>query len=294
MPAARTIAAALVLALAPVATAQDEPSQDKPVPAEEEKPAPAPKAEVEPVRGVRYRVWMRTGRSMEGVVRAKSVFETRARDGSYVPADEDEAGAGVRFWFPGAQDGFIFMELRDIQRLEELGELSADEGRSLARARAEAAARAAEERFQIKARRAAAEAAAKAAAEAAEKGEEGADDADGTGEGDEPETGDGPAADGPAADGSEASEEPAEDEDAGRMAALLLKFPPTRWSLDSPKEIERRKVILGLFPSDEEKAFLAVFDEWKVAYAAWAEATEDEAGDEPANDDGERRSSDRR
>lgn len=258
-------ALALTAALVVDARAQDEPPVEKPVPAEAEKPAPT--REVEPVRGVRYRVWMKSGRSMEGIVRAKSVFEAHDPSAGYRPANEDEDGAGVRFWFPGAQDGFIFMPLSAIDRLEELGELSAEEGRNLARARVEAAERAEKERFQIKARLEAAEAetAAKAKAAAEAEVEAGAETA-------EPR---------PA---EERAEETAKDDEAGRMAALLLRFPPTRWTPESPKEIQRRKVILGLFPSDEEKAFLEVFDEWKQAYEAWAEATGDDTTEVPVAD----------
>ena len=240
----------LALALAfpgAVLAAEDDPAPGRePVPAEAEEPQPAPPINVEPVRGIRYRVWLKSGRSMEGIVRAKGVFEVHESDTGYRPADDDEAGAGVRFWFPKAQDGFIFMPVSAMERLEELGELSTDDGRSIARARVDAAQRAQRERFHIKTLRAADEdAEAEAAAAQAEQGAE------------------------------EALEEEIVTEEvaAGEMAALLLRFPPDRWTLDRPKEIERRKVILGLFPSDEEKDFLAVFDQWKIAYEAWAEVS---------------------
>ena len=90
-------------------------------------------------------------------MRARGVFEVHENATGYRPADDDEKGAGVRFWFPKAQDGFIFMPVVAIRRLEELGELSSDDGRSIARARVASAERAERERFQIKARRAAEE-----------------------------------------------------------------------------------------------------------------------------------------
>ena len=58
----RLTALALVLAFAPgVRAAEDEPAPEKPVEAE----PPKPKPEVEPVRGIRYRVWLKSGRSLE-------------------------------------------------------------------------------------------------------------------------------------------------------------------------------------------------------------------------------------
>ncbi len=268
---------ALMLAAALLGAAQaadEEARSDPPVRTEADEPAPS--AEVEPVRGIRYRVWLKSGRSMEGIVRAKGVFEVLDREHGYRAADEDEEGAGVRFWFPRAQDGFIFVHLSGVKRLEELGELSSDEGRSIARARVAAAHRAERERFQIRAMRAAEDAAEESAAEkpvaggepAAESGEPGAEKP-------------------PVAEGDGASDAASE---AGRMAALLVRFPPAKWTLDTPQEIRRRKVILGLFPSDEEKAFLAVFDEWRPAYAAWLRASGDEGEAGDADEDSTARS----
>jgi len=64
--------------------------------------------------------------------------------------------------------------------------------------------------------------------------------------------------------------------DAETLASLLITYPPTRWSPDTPEEIERRKVVLGLFPSDEETAFLGVFEDWLRAYNAWRATNEEE------------------
>ena len=54
--------------------------------------------------------------------------------------------------------------------------------------------------------------------------------------------------------------------------ALLVRFPPGRWNLESPKKIRHRRVILSIAPSDEDIAFLEVFDQWKDAYAMWRKA----------------------
>lgn len=257
----------LLLTLATGARAQDQPSKADPAPAkkippvvnEGAKPAPAADRDPAPVRGIRYRVELKSGSVLEGVIRARGVFERRAKVGGYESADENDKGSGVRIWFPSRQDGFIFMPLESVKRIDELGSLSVDEGRTIARARVAAKKRANGERVQLRAmRRAAEEAASRADIEAVE-----------------------------AADEAEAiasvKPRPAQltDEEAADervLAALLITYPPTRWSPETPAEIQRRKVVLGLFPSDEETAFLGVFDDWLRAYNAWLGATDAGSG----------------
>jgi hypothetical protein len=53
-------------------------------------------------------------------------------------------------------------------------------------------------------------------------------------------------------------------------AALLERFPPEAgWTPEKKAQLERRAVILGLFPSPEEKAWLESFDAWRPAYEHW-------------------------
>ena len=50
---------------------------------------------------------------------------------------------------------------------------------------------------------------------------------------------------------------------------LLKRFPPKDgWSKEKLENIEWRRVILGLFPSPEEKEFIEVFDAWEKAWQA--------------------------
>jgi len=253
---------AFVLTFANGARAQDEPPRPDPAADDERRLSdddpvakPAPEPDPEPVVGVRYRVSLKSGRLLEGVVRAKSIFERRARTGGYEPADDSDVNAGIRVWFPANQDGFIFMRLTAILRMDELGSLSVAEGKSIARARVASRRRADSERVQLAAARIAAEKAEAAAAAEAEAVETEAiastkprDERDG--------------------------EADAADEQV--LASLLIKYPPTRWSPESPAEIERRKVVLGLFPSVEETAFLDVFDDWLRAYNAWRTTNDEE------------------
>ena len=105
----------------------------------------------------------------------------------------------------------------------------------------------------------------KEAREAAEKqlDEEGAAEAETTEEG----------AEGEAKEGDDASGKIAE------YTALLVRFPPGRWTLESPEKIRHRRVILGIPPSQEDIEFLEVFEQWKGAYKMWrkAQKAQDEA-----------------
>ncbi len=51
---------------------------------------------------------------------------------------------------------------------------------------------------------------------------------------------------------------------------LLAQFPPDKgWSEVRREEIEQRKIVVNVFPSTEEQAFLDHFEEWKKQYAEW-------------------------
>ena len=50
---------------------------------------------------------------------------------------------------------------------------------------------------------------------------------------------------------------------------MLKKFPPEDgWGKEKLENIKWRQVILGLFPSPEEKEFIEAFDEWEKAWEA--------------------------
>jgi hypothetical protein len=244
----------LVLGLAAASWADgDEKGDDKakppaPAPAPESKPEPAPEApaappaaETEPpVKGTRYQITLRTGATLTGVVTCDKVFERR--DGIvWGPADKDAPGAGIRLYFVKDADGFVFVPTREMKDAEKLETVSEREGRDLVKHRIAAAQRAGDEREKLRKEREKHEAQAKA--EEAEK----------------------------AADESKAATDhvPTPEEQLARYTALLKKYPPGKWTLDTPKDIERRRIVMDLFPNDEEKAFLAVYDEWSRAFTAW-------------------------
>ena len=124
----RFVPVLLVAALAVPATAQDDPA---PKPADTENvddvsdregvdeatdAETEAKPEVAAIKGVRYRVFLKTGREIEGVVRSAGVFE-RATRGGYIDCDQEHELAGIRVWYPGKQDGFVFVRLEEIARL---------------------------------------------------------------------------------------------------------------------------------------------------------------------------------
>jgi hypothetical protein len=220
-----------------------EPKPDAPAPAPEAKPdeAAAPAAEVEPIRGVRYQITLRTGTSIVGIVTCEKVFERR--DGvNWAVAEKDAPGAGVRLYFVKDADGFVFIPTKDMKGAEKLEDISEREGRDLAKRRVAAAHRADEERERLRREREKREAKARAKAEDAEKTSD---------------------------EGAAKETELTAEEQLARYTALLAKYPPDKWTLDTPKDIERRRIVMDLFPSDEEKAFLAVYDDWAKAYTAW-------------------------
>lgn len=205
-----------------------------------------------PSVGDRVRVNLRSGRSVEGVVLAKGVWERRDHVNGWTAAARTDRGAGVRLWWTNDLDGFQFVTEREVQEMRTLGTVSADEAKEVAKRRNAAVdrtlkARAKQEKEQAK-EDAAAEQAKSLVAEV-EKAKQEAQVA-------------------ALADAKRKQDE----SKAKRWAELLAKYPPAKWSEDLPQEIERRKTTLHLFPSEAEVEFLKVYDEWREALAAWKAA----------------------
>lgn len=215
------------------------------------------------IDGVQCRVELHSGRRLSGVVTRKSIWERPVRSQAgygWEEVDRDHPDAGVRLWYVALQDGYVFVKQADVAKLESLGELSLDASNAIADATEQSRLEAKAERLRLQQERAERIAAERAAAEAEEAATEAEAEAEAT------------------ADAEGGTEEAAATEPADQVAkytALLVRFPPSRWSLDTPQKVEHRRVILGLAPSTEEKEFLEVFEEWKRAYAVWQKAQQE-------------------
>ncbi|MCE9635495.1 MAG: hypothetical protein K8T90_07300 [Planctomycetes bacterium] len=244
--ASLTLAVTLALTLTVAASAPlfaDDKPADAPV------PAASPAASGNSSR--RVRVKFRTGRTVEGVVLTAGTWERRDADRGWVAARREERGAGIRLWWVHDLDGFQFVAARDLLDVAESGSVSLEQSRE-----AEKRRRAATESTDAERRRADAEKAtldeaaakAKSLIEAVEVAK----------------------AEAAAAEAAKSSAvSPA---DAKRFAELLGRFPPEKWTPSTPAAIEQRRVVVGVNPTAEERAFLAVFGEWKKAWEAWTAA----------------------
>lgn len=191
-----------------------------------------------PIVGVQVKISLKSGGTFKGVRRGPLYVKLEA--GRYVEADPKDKGAGVRLFFPRAQKGSVVVAMVLIEEVSELGELSPTEGRHLARSIDRAEERAARERAEAKA-------AAELAAIEAEKAR--------------------------LLTAASTVEKTAEDlaraAEMAEFAALLSRFPPGTWTDETPDEIAKRRVVLGITPTEEDMAFLKTFETWKKAYAVW-------------------------
>ena len=280
----RLVAALAVLSLLPVAARAEEEavSSDKPTETEVAESSAdrssrgvARKIESPAIVGMLYRFHLNTGRTFEGTVRTKGMFEKRERTGEFVACEREVEGAGVRVWFPRLQNGYWFLHAESIERIEELGELTREDAERIQNARREAAVRAEKQRQDALRR-----------LQELRRRETAEDAADGAGDDESVDTG---SADTGAASTDDAESTGASKADLDREAAyqkLLVRFPPSEWKPERKKLIEERKVVLGLFPSSEEKAFLAVYSAWTQAYRWWeARVSEQSTGGKEQGDD---------
>jgi len=202
----------------------------------------------QPMTGARYQLTLKTGRTFVGIVRGQSLYEKRVK-GHYLKSAKGEKGAGVRLWYPGQQYGYVFLRSLEITKVEMIEEVGEDETRLFAEIRERSRKRAQAERKRLRDEREERERVEIARIQADEDAKKG---------------------DAPDEPTSRASK--TEAQKLGDYTVLLLKYPPGRWTLKTPENIRHRKTVLGLAPSDEEAAFMAVFDDWKTAYAVWRKA----------------------
>jgi len=210
--------------------------------------------------GDRVRLKFRGGRMLDGVVLAKDGWERRDPKDGWVAAKRTDKGAGLRLWWVQDLDGYQFVRAADIVELRSQGAVPQDELEALARRR-KASADATDKRREAhdadRARMAAEEAKARALLEQVEQAKQEARELE-----------------------LQQAKEELQRRKGARWSELLEKFPPEKWTPDTPAEIQRRKIVLDVFPTEKEQEFLKLYDEWKEAWDAW-KAAQDHA-DEPA------------
>jgi hypothetical protein len=252
-----------VLALSPgLAFAQDgggrKPEEPAGGPAPAAAPVEKPKAEEAPpeVKGNRFRVKLKRGSQIEGVLPQGVVWEKRDQMGEYIEAAETEKGAGLRLHYVLNLEGDIFVLKADIEEIKDLGALTDEDKLLIQRQVLTTRKKALEERE--KALRAEME---KLAAAGREQQEEDA------------KAGNKKPGPGDKKGGKEALERKKGDE-------LLKKFPPPDWGEKKVEDVLRREVINGIFRSDEEKEFIDNIKLWQDALARQtkAEAAKKEGG----------------
>jgi hypothetical protein len=200
-----------------------------------------------------------SGGSVRGVLEKGVLWERRDAQGAWVAANAGERGASLRLQYVNGVDGSMVIAGERVKEVVVDGPFTDEH---LAKTRDEiaaAGAKAADDR-RIAAEKRAAEA--RAAAEKAK-----APPAPATKPGETP-PGPPPAADAPPA----ADSPPVDTLDAAtrrRRTELLAKYPPAKWTLETPAEIQKRFIVRHLPATKEEREFIAVFAEWEPAFQEW-------------------------
>ncbi|MBI5852099.1 MAG: hypothetical protein HZB39_13885 [Planctomycetes bacterium] len=62
---------------------------------------------------------------------------------------------------------------------------------------------------------------------------------------------------------------------ADEQKALLAEFPPEQgWGYDRMRELEARKIRIGVYPNEKEQKFLDSFEAWNQAFQLWQQIEE--------------------
>lgn len=213
-------------------------------------------------------VKLTNGRTIVGIARNGRLFETIVLQGKVtdfekslkrryginpstplsqriIPAAPTDPNVGVRLWHHDQTGGYIFVLYRDIAWVKPLKVISPAELKELDElARRRMAARKDEIQKKWKEYQERKRAAAKQRLEEQKKS-------------------------GPKADQKPKSAG-GSDLDTEALDKLFQRFHPSKgWTPGRKKVIEWRKWTLGIFPTDEEKEFLARYGDWKKAYDKW-------------------------
>lgn len=219
---------------------------------------PAEKVELKPVTGEKVWVRLKNGDVINGVAKGQTVeVHQGAR---YVKAkSKDDPGAGIRVWYVSGMNGFMFFPYNTVEKVEFQGQLTEDEGIEIARLIEYEQRRSERERIRVaqelEAKRLEREAKKKAEEEAAtgEGGEEVAAASTKPGKGEAKDDG----------------KTETDAERAAKIRELLKRFPPEKWKPSRLAEIKDRQLILNIYPSEEDKAFMQNYDLWLEGYEIW-------------------------
>jgi len=199
---------------------------------------------------VRVKVKLRNGNKITGVVKSGRFIES-VDSLDFVPADMTTPGAGIRVWYFDDTNSFIFMSFDSIASYRIGARLTDVQVQQIE-------ARIAAERTRVQAMR-------KAMVERKrlEKLARDEDKAEREAEGDVAENGETTKPTKPADVDPMAKQQAKENTE---LMALLDEFPPEEgWGQEKVAEIQRRKIVLHVFPDEKQQRFLDVFDKWKQA-----------------------------
>ncbi|MEZ5963794.1 MAG: hypothetical protein R3F56_08105 [Planctomycetota bacterium] len=184
---------------------------------------------------VRVRVKLKNGAKLNGVVKNGRLVE-REEGIDFVETDRQSPDAGIRLYYFDETTSFVFLRWEDIAQHKVLVRLTDDEVRAIEREFAERERKRREVEAQLRAARS------KQTGE--KKGEQGEVPA-------------------------KVVDDVGKSEEAEPSTPLLTEFPASEgWGETRVKEIERRRIAVGVFPNAKEKRFLEVYGEWKQQAAA--------------------------
>ncbi len=189
----------------------------------------------------RVRISLKNGAIFDGIVRQGVLYE-RLKKGWFQTVEEREARRddGVRIWYPGFAQGFVFLRKGDIRKIEKLSRLQSKEAQEIQEIVSNKAKRALEVYEEVLRAREENLAAKNPPADLVAR-----------------------------ADVSDQEDWIAPARPIG-VYPVLDRFPPEDgWSERKAQKIERRKWLIGVFPDSNEKAFLSVLPRWKEQKVTW-------------------------
>ncbi|MHC5063380.1 MAG: hypothetical protein ACYTG5_05345 [Planctomycetota bacterium] len=196
---------------------------------------------------VRVTVRLDNGSRIKGVVKGGRVIEKV--DGlEFVPADMASPDAGLRLWYYNDTNSYIFIPFSTIKH-HNIGEKLTDAEIVKIEERIDEAKKRSDERRKLLAMQ---------RQQKQDKGEDPGLDPAGVSDAT------------PAKPGGASKKEEEDSKKPGMdpaLAKLLEEFPPEDgWGKEKYDEIQKRKIVVGVYPDQKSARFLEVFEEWSRAY----------------------------